>query len=50
MEIFYFLFFMAKRMKNWGILTRNVVRSPSFEVFFVKAKVLTRKTYSTLKI
>lgn len=27
------IFFMAKRMKNWGILSRDVVHSPSFEVF-----------------
>lgn len=45
---FLLFFFMAKRMKNRGILPRNVVRSPSFEGFFVKAKVLTRKIYSTL--
>lgn len=26
-------FFVAKRMKNWGILSRDAVYSPSFEVF-----------------
>lgn len=38
---------MAKRMKNWGILSRDVVHSPSFE-FLIKAEVLTRKICSTL--